>query len=46
MGNFLDMIHAMYKALSISLLYNKKVTELFYRTTGLKQGDRLSTIFF
>ena len=36
----------MYKAPNISLLYKNKVTEPFYTTIGLKQGDILSTIFF
>ena len=36
----------MYKALNISLLYKKKVTESFYTTIGLKQGGILSTILF
>ena len=36
----------MYKAPNISLLYKSKVTEPFYTTIRLKQGDVLSTIFF
>ena len=31
---------------NISLLYKNKVTEPFYTTAGLKQGDILSIIFF
>ena len=45
-GKFLDIIHAMYKAPNISLLYKNKITEPFYKSVGIKQGDILSTIFF
>ena len=45
-GKFLDIIHAMYKASNISWLYKNKVTEPFYTTIGLKQGDILNTTFF
>ena len=43
---FLDIIHAIFKTSNISLLYKNKVTEPFYTTIGLKQGDILSAIFF
>ena len=36
----------MYKPPNISLLYKNKVTEPFCTTSGLKQGDILSLIFF
>ena len=36
----------MYKEPNISLLYKSKVTEAFYTTIGLQQGDILSKIFF
>ena len=36
----------MYKEPNSLLLYKGKVTEPFYLTIGLKQGDMLSTIFF
>ena len=42
----LDIMHAMYKAPNTSLLYKNKVTEPFYTTIGLKQGDIFTTIFF
>ena len=45
-GKFLDIIHSMYKAPKISLLYKNQITSPFYTTVGLKQGDILSTIFF
>ena len=46
MGNFLDIIHVMYKAPNISLLNKNKVTEPFCTTIRLKESDILSTIFF
>ena len=44
-SKFLDIIHAMYKEPNSLLLYKGKVTEPFYLTIGLKQGDMFSTIF-
>ena len=47
MGNLkLDTNHTVYMAPNILFLYKSKVTEPFYTTTGLKQGDILSRIFF
>ena len=45
-GKFLDIIHAMHKEPNTSLLYKKMVTEPFYTTIGLRQGDILKAIFF
>ena len=44
-GEILDIIKSVYKSQKVSLIYQDKINQ-FFTTTGLKQGDVLSTILF
>ena len=45
-GKILDIIKSMYKSPKASLIHQDKISRTFLTTTGLKQGDVLSTILF
>ena len=45
-GKILDIIKSMYKSPKVSLIHQDKISQTFFTTIGLKQGDVLSTILF
>ena len=45
-GNFLNIIHDMYRSVSFAVKCDNKLTDSFETTVGVKQGCVLSPIFF
>ena len=45
-GKILDIIKSIYKSLKVSLIHQDEISQTFFTTINLKQGDALSTILF